>query len=240
MKSKLLISVALAFAMSAGLAQAAPSAAVVAAVADKGRPAADVARDVNRKPAEMLELAGVKPGDKVAELLPGQGYFTRLLAGVVGPQGKVYAAVPSGDLAKAKASATAANVMPVAYTGPGFTTPEPVDVIFTAQNFHDLYLKQLNLDVPATIGALYKALKPGGVLLVIDHTAVDGAPIEVADTLHRIDPAKARAAIEAAGFKFEGESNAVRNPADDKTKSAFDPSIRGKTDQFVHKFRKPK
>ena len=100
-------------------------------------------------------------------------------------------------------------------------------------------LKQLNLDVPAFNKALFEALKPGGLLVVVDHTAPAGAPIEVADSLHRIDPAIVRKELEAAGFEFVAESDAVRNPADPKTANVFDPSIRGKTDQFVFKFRKP-
>ena len=168
--------------------------------------------------------------------MPGQGYFTRILAKAVGPEGKVYAAVPPNQLEQAKG---AGNVTPIAFAGPAFATPEPVDLIFTAQNYHDFHLKRLNLDVAAVNKALFDALKPGGVLLVIDHVAADGAPLETADSLHRIDPAKARAELESAGFVFEGESDVIRNPADDHTKGVFDAAIRGKTDQFVYKFRKP-
>lgn len=219
-------------------AEAAPPANVAAAVSDPGRPEADKAKDAARKPAEMLEFSGVKTGDKVGELLPGQGYFTRILSATVGPQGKVYAGVPAADLEKAKAMAKG-NVEVVAMTPTSLGFPEPVDVIFTAQNYHDFHLKRLNLDVAAVNKRLYDAIKPGGILLIIDHAAVPGAPIEVADSLHRIDPAVVRKEVEAAGFKFVGENNAVRNPADPKTGNVFDPSIRGKTDQFVYKFQKP-
>jgi predicted methyltransferase len=235
MKTRLLLTAAAALALTAASAGAAPS-HIEAAVANAVRPEAEMARDEARKPAEMLTFAGVEPGWKVAELLPGQGYFTRILAKAVGPEGKVYAAVPPPQFEQARG---AGNVVPIAFAGPGFTTPEPVDLIFTAQNYHDLHLSRLNLDVAAVNKALFEALKPGGVLLVIDHVAADGAPLETADTLHRIDPAKARAELEAAGFVFEGESDAIRNPADDHTKGVFDASIRGQTDQFVYKFRKP-
>jgi len=219
-------------------AEAAPPANVTAALTAPSRSDADKARDAARKPAEMLEFSGVKPGDKVGELLPGGGYFTRLLSAAVGPNGKVYAAAPANDLEKAKAAAKG-NVEVVALTPTSLGFPEPVDLIFTAQNYHDFHLKRLNLDVAAVNKRLYDALKPGGTLLIIDHAAVPGAPIEVADSLHRIDPAVVRREVEAAGFKFVGESNAVRNPSDPKTGNVFDPAIRGKTDQFVYKFQKP-
>jgi predicted methyltransferase len=230
-----------ALALCAGGALAQPAATpdnVARAVADAGRTPEDKARDAARKPAEMLAFAGVRPGDKVAELLPGGGYFTRVLSPAVGPTGKVYTAVQAAELEKATAAAKG-NVTPLAYTGPGFKTPEPVDMVFTAQNYHDLHLKRLNLDVPAANKALFEALKPGGVLIIIDHAAATGAPVEIADTLHRIDPAIVKKEVEAAGFTFVAQSDAVRNPADDHAKPVFDPAIRGHTDQFVYKFRKP-
>ncbi|HEY9217951.1 MAG TPA: methyltransferase [Phenylobacterium sp.] len=223
---------------------AAPAAYVSAAVADAGRPEADKARDAARKPAEMLAFAEVKPGQKVLEIIPGGGYFTRLLSKAVGPTGKVYAAAAPGNgvtqLEPVTKDATYSNVQVIAPPlRAGATVPEPVDVIFTAQNYHDLHLAQLKLDVPAANKALFDALKPGGILLVIDHAAVAGAPLTVADSLHRIDPAVARAEIEAAGFQYVGESDVIRNPADPKTANVFDAAIRGKTDQFVYKFKKP-
>jgi predicted methyltransferase len=240
MKRTLLMAAGAALVLCVSAAHAAPPANVAAAVADSSRPAADKARDAARKPAEILEFAGVKSGDKVVELLPGGGYFTRVLSAAVGPTGKVYAAVPANDVEKTKAALQKGNVEVVTLDAKDFKTPEPVDVMFTAQNYHDFHLKQLALDVPAVNKTLYNTIKPGGTLLVIDHAAVAGAPIEVADTLHRIDPAIARREIEAAGFEFVGEDNAIRNPADPKTVNVFDPSIRGKTDQFVYKFEKPK
>lgn len=238
MTRHLLLAAGAALVLCVSSAQAAPPAHVAAALADAGRTDADKARDADRKPAEMLEFAGVKPGDKVGELLPGGGYFTRLLSATVGANGKVYAGIPASDQEKAKAMEKG-NVQLVVLTPGALTFPEPVDVIFTAQNYHDFHLKRLNLDVAAVNKQLYDALKPGGTLLIIDHAAVAGAPVEVADTLHRIDPAVVRREVEAAGFKFVGENNAVRNPADPKTAGVFDASIRGKTDQFVYKFQKP-
>jgi predicted methyltransferase len=250
MTSKLLMGAALAFVLSTGMASAAPSAAVQAAVADKGRPEADTKRDADRKPAEMLEFAGVKPGDKVADFIPGGGYFTRIFAKAVGAKGKVYAVTnaPPPNAAQPPAiQAIAAdpqygNISVVTIpTGGGFKLPEPVDVFWTSQNYHDLYLTRLNLDVPAVNMAIYDSVKPGGVFIVLDHVAAAGADVvATANTLHRIDPAAVRKSVEAAGFKFESESKALANPADDHTKGVFDASLRGRTDQFIYKFRKPK
>ena len=240
MTRNLLMAASAALLLSVSAAHAAPPENVTAAVADAGRPEADKARDAARKPAEMLTFAGVKPGDKVVEILPGGGYFTRVLSAAVGPTGKVYAAVPAGDVEKTKAALQKGNVEVVTLDAKDFKTPELVDVMFTAQNYHDFHLKQLALDVPAVNKTLYNTIKPGGTLLIIDHAAVTGAPIEVADSLHRIDPAIVKREVESAGFKFVGEDNAIRNPADDKTVNVFDPKIRGKTDQFVYKFQKPK
>ena len=249
MRSKLLTGVAVAFLLSAGLAQAAPSAAVQAAVADKGRPEADTKRDADRKPAEMLEFAGVKPGDKVADFIPGGGYFTRIFSKAVGPKGKVYALSnppPPNATAPPAIQTLAAdpqygNIQVVPIAGGGFKLDQAVDVFWTSQNYHDLYLTRLNLDVPTVVKGIYDNVKPGGVFIVLDHAANPGADVvSTANTLHRIDPAAVKKTVEAAGFKFESESKVLANPSDDHTKGVFDPALRGKTDQFIYKFRKPK
>ena len=248
MKSKLLTGVALAFVLTAGMAQAAPSAAVTAAVADKGRPEADTKRDADRKPAAMLEFAGVKPGDTVVDFIPGGGYFTRVFAKTVGPKGHVYAmgnppppnATAPPPIAAVAADPQYGNITIVSIAGGDFKLDKPADVFWTAQNYHDLYARQRNIDVAKVTKAIYDNLKPGGVFVVLDHQAAPGAPIDPDDKLHRIDGAAVKKQVEAAGFKFEAESNVLRNPADDHTKMVFDPAIRGKTDQFIYKFRKPK
>jgi predicted methyltransferase len=249
MKSKLMLGAVLALTLSTGAAYAKPTPAMEAAVADKGRPEADTKRDADRKPAEMLEFAGIKPGMVVGDFIPGGGYFTRIFAKAVGPKGKVLAITnppPANATTPPPINAIAAdpqygNITLVSTGVSSLKLPEQVDVMWTSQNFHDLYLTRFNLDVPAVVKEIYGAVKPGGVFIVLDHRAADGAPVvETANTLHRIDPASVRKTVEAAGFKYEGESKVLANPADDHIKVVFDPALRGHTDQFIYKFRKPK
>jgi len=254
MSRKLLMAAATALVLGlGGPAPAAPQGAhptaYAAALADPGRPPADVARDADRKPAEMLAFAEVKPGEVVAELLPGGGYFTRIFSKAVGPSGRVFAIIPPSSAAnpdkpppvKAIAADPAyANLKVVVADLAQAPLPDTADLVWTSQNYHDLHLAKLNLDVAAVNRAIFQALKPGGLYIVVDHAAADGTGLEVPDKLHRINPAIVRREVEAAGFRFEGESLVLRNPADDHTLAVFDPAIRGHTDQFVYKFRKPK
>lgn len=251
MKSTLLMVAAAAALVLSGAAQAEAPAHIAAAVADAARPEADVKRDADRKPAEMLEFAEIKPGQKVADFIPGAGYFTRIFSKAVGPDGKVYAVInqpPPGSAPPASPPpihAVAAdpgygNVQVVQAGFTSFSLPEPVDVFWTAQNYHDLHLKRFNLDVASVNKQIFEAVKPGGYFIVLDHAAAPGAPIDSADSVHRIDPAIVRKEVEAAGFKFVGESKVLRNDKDDYSKSVFDPALRGHTDQFIYKFQRPK
>jgi predicted methyltransferase len=244
MKSKFLAGAALCFALSAGLAQAAPSAAIQAAVADKGRPEADTKRDADRKPAEMLDFAGVKPGQTVVDLIPGGGYFTRIFSKAVGPKGVVYAAYsprPGGGTAAAEtlaADASYGNIKAVQIAPGKLVVPTPADLVWTAQNYHDV--KNVpNIDMTAFNKGVFDALKPGGTYVVLDHVAKPDTA-NATSTVHRIDPAVVRKEVEAAGFKFAGESKVLASAADDHTKNVFDPALRGHTDQFIYKFTKPK
>lgn len=221
---------------------------IVAAVADTRRPAEDTARDAARHPAETLAFAGIEEGDKVGEIFPGGGYFTRLFAVAVGGQGRIYPTIrPDGVAGEYETPVLAVaaqypNAVMARTPYDALAYPEPLDVVFTAQNYHDMPLTAYNLGDRARMNATaFAALKPGGVYVIIDHRANTGAAIETdAETaLHRIDPALLRAEVEAAGFVFDGESDVLRNAADPHTASVFDPAIRGHTDQFMMRFRKP-
>jgi predicted methyltransferase len=228
-----------------------PDHSITRAVADPARPEADRARDAERKPAESLAFAGVHPGARVAELLPGSGYFTRLFSLVVGTKGKVYAlarprpaqAAPDSPDPAAPILALAAdphygNVVVSSMSIKDLALPEPVDLVWTSQNYHDLH-NIPNADVVNFDRAVFGALKPGGVFIVLDHVAAAGSGFRDTSTLHRIDPEAVKKEVESAGFKFEAASEVLHNPADDHTLKVFDPAIRGKTDQFILKFRKP-
>jgi len=254
MNRRIAIAAAAVVALSVGRAWAlTPPSNIAAALADPGRPAADAARDAARKPAEVIAFAGLKAGDRIIDFIPGGGYFTRILSGVVGPKGHVYSMVP-GAAADMEAKGTATindfaashdNVSVVITKGIDLSAPGgPADVFWTAQNYHDLY-NPLTKGAPAPTSmmpinkAVFAALKPGGVYLIIDHVAPAGSGTSDTNTLHRIDPERVKADVTAAGFIFVGSSEVLRNPGDPHTAIVFDPSIRGHTDQFVFKFRKP-
>ena len=223
---------------------------VTAAINDSGRPDADKQRDELRKPADMILFSGIKPGDKVSDFFPGGGYFTRIFSKVVGPDGSIYAYVPEEVVKKRATAKDAVEAIAAdpAYTnvkvlvGPttGFNAPEPLDIVWTSQNYHDLHTKGLAItDVVAFDKAVFEALKPGGVFIVLDHAAEAGSGLTDTDKLHRIDPDVVKAEVLAAGFVLEDVSTVLNNPDDPHTAMVFDPSIRGKTDQFIFKFRKP-
>jgi predicted methyltransferase len=234
----------------AGEPRTASSDAILAAVADSHRPPEQTGLDTQRKPALLIAFAGVKPGDRIADFMPGNAYFTRILSKVVGPKGHVYAFIPAEEIKNcppAEVSGSHAverdpehrNVAPLSGPVNQFSTPRQLDVLWTAQNYHDLHDAFMG---PANIELLnrtfFNSIKPGGSLIVIDHAAASGSGLRDTETLHRIDPASARKEIEAAGFVFEAEIDDLRNINDDHSRSVFDPLIRGKTDQFVYRFRK--
>jgi predicted methyltransferase len=222
---------------------------VVVAVAAPDR-ADEAAADARRHPAEVLTFSGVKPGDTVAELIPGSGYFTRIFSKVVGPHGRVYVVWPDEYAKLARPdpenSLTLSrtpgyrNIRVIDQPARAFATPRPADLVFTAQNYHDYSDKFMGKVDPAIFDrAVFKALRPGGVFLIVDHVAAAGSGMRDTDTLHRIDPATVKAQVVATGFRFLGSIDVLRNPADDHTKAVFDSAVRGHTDQFVTKFRKP-
>lgn len=223
----------------AGPALAKPAPHIAAAVADKGRPAEDVARDALRKPAAMLAFAGIRPGMKIGELLPGGGYFTRVFARAVGPRGKVYAWAPAAypprflerfaPVPKAYANVTMTQ-------SEAYGAPEPLDVVWTSQNYHDLRLRGATAE--KINAAIFGALKPGGVYVIIDHRAAPGSGTSDVDRLHRIDEAAVITEVLKAGFELDDESMELRRTDDDHTVNAG--KIHDRSDQFVLKFRKPK
>lgn len=234
------------------VAQVAPG--IVAAVADASRPAKDVEKDASRKPADMVAFAMIKPGDTVVDIWPGGGYWSRIFSKVVGPKGHVIAYVPaeitsfkSDPLGVAKAMAAEpglGNVQvfsdPLAAEAPA-SDLNTVDVAWTFENYHDFHDSFMKgADVDAFNRAMFAIIKPGGYYVIVDHAAPAGSGLKNTEDLHRIDPATLRAEVEKAGFVFDGESKVLANPDDPRTALVFDAGIRGKTDRFAYRFRKPK
>lgn len=241
-----ILGLALALSFIAAPAIAATPDAIAAAVADTKRPEKDRERDADRHPADVLTFAGVKPGDRVVDVGPGSGYYSRIISNVVGANGRVIAFNPTWVADKfPKAKDAPAGMVAEGYTNiEGSVQPmdsiafdKPVDVVFMSQLYHDQHWQKI--DIAKMNKAIYAALKPGGIYFIIDHTAPAGTTDAQIDGLHRIDPAVVKAEVLAAGFTFEGESNLLKNAKDPQNVNVFDPSIRGHTDQFIYKFRKP-
>ena len=240
-----IMSLAMTFAISPG-ALGAPR-YLTNAVSDTSRPKDDVKVDADRKPAEVMAYAGVRPGEIIAEYLPGGGYYTRLLSDAVGPQGKIYA-LETTTWGQANIDATKAVlgepgrgniVLDLSPLGT-FNLPEKVDLFWTSLNYHDLHVpKYANVDIAAFNKLVFASLKPGGIYFIVDHAAPPGTGAGLSPTLHRIEKQTVVSEVTAAGFRLVGDSDLLRNPADDHSKVVFDPSIRMKTDQFILKFRKP-
>lgn len=232
---------ALALAASNAWAAGTP-AYITSAVSDVGRPAADKARDPLRKPAELLAFFQIKPGQILAELLPGNGYFTRIFSKAVGPNGKVYVLGPPGavpTVAGVTGAAAYANVAAIAPAATDLNLPERVDLVWTSLNYHDLKNAPAGgrpVDIAAFNKAIYQALKPGGYYVVIDHAANRGDAGAPADK-HRIDPLTVVQEIAAAGFILQAETQALRRAEDPRTAPVF--ALNGATDQFAMLFRKP-
>jgi predicted methyltransferase len=213
------------------------------AVESPGRTAEQKARDANRKPAEVLMLSGVKPGNKVVEFASFGQYFTSLLSDIVGRKGAVY----MYDLPYTEARAGAASRAFVAahpnskYELVDYNTialPDGVDMVFNVLYYHDLPLNKI--DTAVLNGKIFKALKPGGIFFIVDHNAEAGSGMRDTQKLHRIEPAIIRQEVTAAGFELVEESNLLAYASDDHTKMVFSPGLRGMTDQTIFKFRKPK
>jgi predicted methyltransferase len=230
-----------------GVQAAAVPAYITAAIADSARPDSDRERDAQRKPAETLAFAGVKPGDQVLEIAPGKGYYTRLLSAIVGPKGKVTVYLigplpkPGTPAPPVQAIAADPHYSNVTLIMQRLTEAKPsaaFDLVWTTQNYHDLH-NVPDLSMLAVNNAIFNALKPGGVYFVLDHAAEAGSGARDTNTLHRIDEESVKNEVTSVGFKLAGESNVLRNPADPHTGKVFEGPIQGHTDQFLLKFKKP-
>jgi predicted methyltransferase len=234
------------------MAVAAP-ADIAAAVAAKDRPEAAVKLDESRKPAEVLKFLGLKKGDRTLDMFTGTGYYAEIMARAVGPKGLALG-WESASFLDDKGRQNFAQIKGRAPNFGYFATPatslglpsDAFDLVMIHLNYHDAYWESAKdnfprMDPDLFLRTIYGSVKPGGVVGVVDHVANPGGDTrEVVEKLHRIDPAVIRADFERAGFVFEGESNVLRNPADDHSKMVYDPSVRGKTDRIVYRFRRPR
>lgn len=220
------------------------------AVNNASRPSADVERDINRKPAEVLQFFGIEPGMNVLDIFAGGGYYTEILNHIVGEEGSVTLYNNGGwdgFVANGVAERLADNRLPnvvslVAEANEVNFTPASFDAAIFVLGFHDLYYVDEfwpAIDAGDFLDSIYEGLKPGGILGIVDHAALPGSAVDVANTLHRIDPEKIQSDMQQAGFLFEAESMVLRNTDDDRSKPMGDPEVRGLTDRVVYLFRKP-
>lgn len=221
-----------------------PSGTIAAAITDAARPAADTLRDVNRKPAEVLAFAGVRPGMVVAELGAGGGYYTRVLAKTVGPRGKVLAIVTAAQAARPN-GLTAITAIAAAYPNveivnvrdyASMVLPTKADLFWTTENYHDFH-NGPNANIAGLNKAVFDNLKPGGVFYVEDHSAILGAGLEATSKLHRMDEAIAKTELISAGFRLNGEGAALRNPADNRA-GPINEAGHFVTDRFMLRMKK--
>ena len=236
----------------AALPACAEPADVAAAVTAPDRSTSMKQMDLSRKPAEVLQFLGLKRGDRALDVFGSGGYYGPIMARAVGPNGSVDAWEAANFVGK-KTRATwtriqtaIPNLKLIVSPAARIQLPENTyDFVMFNLNYHDLYweseeYKFPRMDPKPFVQALYRSMKPGAALGVIDHVANPGGRTrDVAQKLHRIDPATVRADFEAAGFVLEAESPLLRNPGDDHRANVFDPAIRFKTDQLVYRFRKP-
>lgn len=223
---------------------------IKAAVTSPNRPAADKALDAGRKPEQMLAFFGIKPGMNVADIWAGGGWSSDVLARTVGPTGKEYSQNAPFFLEKFKRADVAwkerlkepglGNIVEVTQPFSSHdllaVPPGSLDAVITNMNYHDMVGH--GFDMKLINSQVMKALKPGGIYGIIDHSAIKGSGAKYTTTLHRIDEELVKKQVEAAGFKLVAESSALRNPKDDRTWFIF--KHRGQTDRFMLKFEKPK
>ena len=216
---------------------------IAAAVADAGRPAADKERDASRKPGEVVAFAGVKPGMTIAELGAGGGYYTRILAKAVGPNGKVFVIYSAAQATRMKdnidkITTEYPNVKLVTADATAMgNLPEKADLFWTTENYHDFH-NGPTANIAALNKGVFDNLKAGGIFYVEDHNAADGAGLEATSKVHRMDEAVAKTELTAAGFKIDAEGKALKNPADNRAASNSE-SGHFVTDRFMLRAKKP-
>ena len=223
---------------------------VAEALSAPDRLAADLERDTRSRPDVVLSLLELSPGDRVADIFAGSGYYSEIIGRVVSPGGEVlmhHNQAYSGVVGEALKARFEDRDLP------GVTRhdrevedldlgEEALDAAMIIMSYHDLYHEDKGwprMDVPAFMGQVVKALKPGGRFLLVDHAASRGSSIDTAQDIHRIDEAFVIKDVEGFGLKFTASSDALRNPDDDHSLHVFDPAIRGKTDRFILVFEKP-
>jgi predicted methyltransferase len=244
MKSTFLCAIALCFVISGAATAAEVPGYVIKAVANPARSKVDRNFDIHRLPAETIAFAGVEPGMVIAEFIPGDGYFSRILSRVVGPKGKIYGIENTAWTNPAfdkKLMGEYHNVILRSTPFGTFDIPEKIDLFWTTQNYHDMHILELGpVDLADFNRRVFDALKPGGIYFINDQAGNPGTTEKQIRALHRIDEAQVISEVTAAGFVFIGESDVLRHPYDDRARSVFDPLIRGQTDEFLLKFQKPK
>jgi predicted methyltransferase len=220
---------------------------IATAVANPTRPQSDRDSDTLRNPAATLAFAGIKPGMVVGELYPCGGYFSRMLSNVVGAKGKIFGlettrwkgCLPADQ--KMAAESGRENLSISAAPFGEFSLPEKVDLFWITQNYHDLHIKAYGaVDMMTFNRHVFESLKPGGTYFILDHQANPGLSAEDIAKFHRIEKTQVIREVTAAGFKLVAEGDFLHRAGDDHTKPIFDPTIRGKTDQYALKFEKPR
>lgn len=227
---------------------------IAPAVAMTDRPADMIKLDASRKPVEVLKFLGLKRGDSVLDVMGGQGYYSEIIGNAIGSKGRVLVLEPPAYMEDAKVTAgwealikRVPNVsLLVSAPGEATLAPASFDFVLMHLTYHDTYwesekYKFKRMDPAAFLKTVFAATKPGGIVGVVDHAGPTGGDTRATvEKIHRIDPAVVKADFIAAGFVFEGSSPLLANPADDHSVLVFDPTVRGKTDRFIYKFRRPK
>ena len=249
----LAISLALAAPLAAAPAAAKPPAYIAAAVASPDRSPDNVKLDESRKPAEVLQFLGLRPGMRVADPFGGNFYWAEIFGRAVGPRGHVTVWQPKQFYSQKTYDSHLAVQAKLPNVGLRMSPMEAPDIpagrydlMLINLDYHDVYWQDAKRGIPriepdAWLKTIYDAMKPGAIVGIIDHAAAPGGDTRaVVDKLHRIDPAVVKADFKRAGFQLVASSDMLRNPSDDHSLNVFDPKIRGKTDRFVLKFRKPR